>query len=112
MKNIIKFFYLIFLLCSSANALGATEVVEREIIIKNHKFEPDIIEVQAGVKIRLTIHNRDSTIEEFDSPDLKREKIIPGNSTAYIVLAPLKPGKYFFMGEFHASSAKGYLVIN
>lgn len=98
--------------CCLANDNGSNEVLEIEIIIKEHKFSPEIIEVPCDRKIRLIVHNQDDTVEEFDSPDLKREKIIPGKSSAHIILAPLKPGKYYFIGEFHPQTAKGCLVVN
>lgn len=84
---------------------------EIEINIKDHKFEPDIIEVPSDTKLRVTINNLDSSIEEFDSPDLKREKIIPGGSKARIIVVPLKPGEYHFTGEFHEETAKGKFVV-
>lgn len=89
----------------------ASDALEIDIYIKDHKFEPDVIEVPSGRKLRITVHNMDSTIEEFDSPDLKREKIIPGKSKGRIILAPLKVGEYHFIGEFHEETAKGKLVV-
>ena len=90
----------------------ASEVLEIELILKDHKFSQELIEVPKGRKIRLTIKNEDPTVEEFDSIDLNREKIIPGNSAVHVILAPLKPGKYYFMGEFHSDTATGCLVVN
>lgn len=87
------------------------EILEFTIIIENHKFKPEIIEVPQGKKIRLIIKNNDPTIEEFESTDLKREKIVPGNSSVRIILAPLKPGKYHFVGEFHEDTAKGDIIV-
>lgn len=92
-------------------ACAENKVLDIDIYIKDHKFEPDIIEVQTGVKLRVTVHNLDSTIEEFDSQDLKREKIIPGGSKAKIIIAPLKAGEYHFVGEFHDETAKGKFVV-
>jgi plastocyanin len=80
------------------------------LTIKDHRFEPAQLLVPAGKKIRLLVRNQDSTAEEFESHDLKREKIIPGNSEATITIGPLKPGVYRFVGEFHESTAKGSIV--
>lgn len=87
------------------------DVLELDIHIKEHKFYPEILEVPAGVKIRLNIYNDDDTIEEFDSIDLKREKIILPKSSARIILAPLKPGKYHFIGEFNEDTAQGDIIV-
>jgi plastocyanin len=81
-----------------------------EITIKNHIFTPDEIHVPAGKRVKLIVHNQDSTPEEFESDDFGREKIILGNSTATIFVSPLKAGKYHFFGEFNSDLANGYLI--
>jgi plastocyanin len=80
------------------------------LTIKDHVFEPSQLEVPAGQKLRLLVKNLDATPEEFDSADLKREKVIPAKSEATIMIGPLKPGTYKFVGEFHESTAKGVVV--
>lgn len=108
MRKITFLFALIFCqICSSF----ASEALEVDLKIKEHKFDPEILNLPAGQKIRITVHNQDETIEEFESVDLKREKIIPGNSKAVIILAPLKPGEYKFFGEFHEDTAKGKIIV-
>lgn len=78
--------------------------------IKDHRFDPAELMVPAGRKIRLTVHNLDSTPEEFESYELNREKVIPGGRSADLYLGPLKPGRYPFFGEFHEDSAQGVIV--
>lgn len=111
MKKLFNYFLFAYSFLYAIN-VHAVEAIEIELKIKDHKFSQEIIEVPKGRKIRLTVKNEDPTVEEFDSIDLNREKIIPGHSEAHIVLAPLKPGKYCFMGEFHSETAKGYLIVN
>jgi plastocyanin len=84
---------------------------ELQLVIKNNQFQPAEIKAPAGQKLRIVVHNQDSTPEEFESHSLKREKIIPGGAKATILLGPLKPGRYAFFGEFNPNSAKGTLVI-
>ena len=79
------------------------------LTIRNHQFIPDQVSVPAGKKIKLVIHNEDSTPEEFESYALNREKVIPGNSKASIYVGPLEPGKYEFIGEFHEATARGVI---
>jgi plastocyanin len=81
------------------------------VIIKNHRFEPAELTVPAGKKIKLIINNTDSTPEEFESHELKREKVIPGNAKASIFIGPLAPGKYPFFGEFNEATAKGSIIV-
>lgn len=80
------------------------------ITISNHTFQPSELSVPAGKKFKLLVKNLDPTAEEFESHDLQREKVIPGRSEAILVLGPLKPGTYKFVGEFHEKTAKGSLI--
>jgi plastocyanin len=95
----------------SATAAIAAESKVFEIIIKNHTFEPATLEIPAGEKIKLLVKNQDPTPEEFESHDLKREKVIAANSEATINVGPLKAGEYKFFGEFNEATAQGKLVI-
>jgi len=78
--------------------------------IKDHRFDPALLEIPAGKKVNLTVANLDLTAEEFESHDLKREKIIAGKGQALITIGPLKPGTYRFVGEFNESTAQGKIV--
>jgi plastocyanin len=80
------------------------------VVIKEHRFEPAQLEVPAGKKLKLLVKNLDPTPEEFESHDLKREKIIAGKGQATINIGPLKPGTYKFVGEYHESTAQGQIV--
>lgn len=93
----------------SLAALAAGEP-EFNLTIENHKFAPDRIEVPAGQKVKFIVENKDATPEEFDSKDLKVEKVIPGKTKGVIFIGPLKPGEYKFVGEFNEKTAKGVVV--
>jgi len=91
-------------------AIPARSADEFTISISNHKFDPSEVTVPAGKKVKLVIKNLDSTPEEFESHDLRREKIIPGKGEGIVYIGPLKPGTYKFFGEFHEATAKGTIV--
>jgi plastocyanin len=80
------------------------------LTIKDHRFEPSELQVPAGKRFKLVVKNLDPTAEEFESHELKLEKIIPGRSEANLSVRPLKPGTYEFVGEFHQKTAKGRIV--
>ncbi len=84
---------------------------EQTIVIKDHKFIPDTIEIPAEARIKLIVDNQDSTPEEFESKDLRIEKIIPGNTKGIIRIGPLPKGEYSFVGEFHEDIAKGKIIV-
>jgi plastocyanin len=91
-----------------AAALAADDTVT--LTIKDHRFEPARLEVPAGKKFNLVVKNLDATPEEFESHDLKREKVIAGKGQATITIGPLKPGTYKFVGEYHEKTAQGQMV--
>jgi plastocyanin len=80
------------------------------LTIKDHQFNPAELKIPAGQKIKLTVHNLDSTPEEFESYELNREKIIPGGQSTSIYIGPLEAGRYPFFGEFHQDTAQGVIV--
>ncbi|TCT10238.1 cupredoxin domain-containing protein [Paralcaligenes ureilyticus] len=83
---------------------------ETLLVIKNHRFEPAEVKVPAGKRVKLVVHNQDSTAEEFESHDLNREKIVPPGAKASIFIGPLKPGRYNFAGEYNEATAKGVVI--
>lgn len=83
---------------------------EFKLVIENHRFAPERVEVPVGRKVKLLVENRDATPEEFESHVLNREKVIPGKSSATIYIGPLKAGEYPFVGEFNEKTAKGVIV--
>jgi len=92
----------------TAFAWGADS--EFTLTIRDHRFEPTEVRVPAGKKIKIVIVNQDSTPEEFDSHELKREKVIPAKSKVAIYVGPLASGRYPFVGEFNAQTANGVVV--
>ena len=93
---------------SAVDALAADDSFT--LLIKDHRFDPVQLDVPAGKKLKLIVKNLDSTPEEFESHDLKREKVIAGKAQAVITIGPLKPGTYKFVGEYHESTAQGQVV--
>lgn len=80
------------------------------VVLEDHRFVPAEIHVPANTRVRLLVRNRDATADEFDSTSLKVEKVIGGGSEGVVRLRPLDPGRYPFMGEFHAETAQGVVV--
>lgn len=89
----------------------ARAILDAEVMIKNHRFVPDTIEVPRGTKIRLKVINRDDVVEEFESFALNREKLVSPGGAVIIFLPALKPGTYEFFGEFHESTARGRIIV-
>jgi heme/copper-type cytochrome/quinol oxidase subunit 2 len=81
------------------------------LTIKEHRFEPSEITLPADKKVVLTVKNLDQTPEEFESTELRREKVVPGGQQATIYIGPLKPGRYEFFGDFNSQTAQSVVVI-
>jgi hypothetical protein len=80
------------------------------LTIKDHRFTPTEIKIPANKRVQITVVNDDATPEEFESKEMKVEKVIPGKSKGVVRVGPLKPGRYPFFGEFHEATAKGALI--
>ena len=90
-------------------ALAADEV-KLELSLKDHVFTPSELLVPAGKVVLLTVRNDDPTPEEFDSHDLRVEKVIAGGTQAVVRIGPLDPGHYSFMGEYNEATAHGLVT--
>ncbi|MFM6973383.1 MAG: cupredoxin domain-containing protein [Alphaproteobacteria bacterium] len=109
--SVLNIFFLSF---SSAFAQQKSELkVPNSIVIKivNHRFVPNIIEVPANLSFKLTIENTDETIEEFESDDLKKEKLIQAKKSITLPIKGLASGEYKFYGDFHQKTAQGKIVV-
>jgi plastocyanin len=95
-----------------AGAAHAGEPPEFALAISNHRFEPAELKVPAGQRVKLVVHNQDSTPEEFESHGLNREKVVPGGAKATIFIGPLGPGRYTFFGEYNEKTAQGAIVVD
>lgn len=103
-------------LASVAMALAWSPAVHAQgdvftIKIKDHRFDPDTIEIPSDKKVKLIIINQDKTAEEFESDDLRREKMIPAGKEVTVLIGPLRPGTYKFVGEYNPSTARGVVVV-
>jgi plastocyanin len=99
---------LVLVLVIEAN-LAAQEATYT-LVIKDHRFQPAEIEIPAGQKIALIVKNDDPTPEEFESTELRREKVVPGGEQITVYIGPLKPGRYQFFGDFNPKTARGHII--
>lgn len=94
------------------NASSAFSAEKEYLVqIKDHKFQPAILEIPANEKFTLVIENLDKTLEEFESNDLKKEKLVGAGKKITIIISPLKPGEYKFFGDFHQKTAQGKILV-
>lgn len=106
-----RFFALALVALSALHVQAADGDVT--LTIENHVFSPKEVKIPAGKKVKLLVVNKDATPAEFESKPLGREKVIPGKSSAVILVGPLKPGRYAFVEEYHETEAgaQGTIVV-
>ena len=81
------------------------------LTIRDHRFEPTDITIPADTKIKLIVKNADASAEEFESPDLNREKVVAAGGQITVFIGPLSKGRYEFFGDFHPETARGHIVV-
>jgi plastocyanin domain-containing protein len=91
-----------------AMAQKATEI---SISVKDNKFQPVETEVPANVPVVIKFKNLDPKPMEFESKDLRFEKIVPGGGEVTINVRAQKPGRYEFFDEFREETTRGALVF-
>ena len=67
-------------------------------------------EVPSGKRFKIEVSNEGKTPIEFDSKELKQEKVVAPGAKTSLLINPLKPGEYKFVDEFHEATAKGTVV--
>jgi len=80
------------------------------LAIRDHKFVPERLEVASGQKFRLLVRNEGDSSAEFESFELKREKVVLPGQEITVILGPLGPGEYPIFDDFHQDT-KGMLVV-
>jgi hypothetical protein len=98
------------LLWPAPPAPGADAPAELALTIEQNRFAPEEIKVKAGMPFVLVITNKDKAAEEFESKELRIEKVIPAGKTVRLKMPALKSGTYPFVGEYHEKTAKGRIV--
>lgn len=88
----------------------ATEPVV--LTLKEHAFTPSEVKAPANERFRIEVTNEDSTPAEFESRDLRAEKIIVPGGKITVMAGPLRPGTYIFFDDYHPDTAKGTLIVS
>jgi plastocyanin len=98
------------LAAAPAFALAAEELLVVKVSAKDGKFEPLTLEVPAGKRFKIEISNDGKAPMEFESKDLKQEKVLAAGAKSSLVINALKPGTYVFFDEHHPEAPKGRIV--
>lgn len=102
-----------FILFSAAIWAGQAlaELPVYTLVAKGGRLTPSVLEVPAGQRFKIVIRNEGRDAIEFESLQLKKEKVLAPGAQSFVVIAPLKPGTYDYFDEFHPDTAKGRIVV-
>ena len=96
---------------STPFAHAAEEMAVFKLSAKDGKFDPLKIDVPAGKRFKIELSNDGKGPMEFESKDLKQEKVLAAGAKSSIVINALKPGAYSFFDEYHMDAPKGQIVV-
>jgi plastocyanin len=96
---------------AAASGVRADEIQSYKLTSTDGVFEPAVIEVPAGKRFRIEVTNLGKTAMEFESRELKQEKVIPPGGKATLTISALKAGQYKFVDEFHEKTGQGKVVV-
>ena len=99
------------LLCAAVLPLAAlaTPLPSYELQIRDGHFTPDSLQVAAGQRFKIVVHNLGQGPVEFESTPLRIEKVLSPGVSSFVVIHPLKPGRYEFFDEFHTELPPGVI---
>jgi hypothetical protein len=80
------------------------------IELKDGTITPMQLEVPANKDIKLEVANTGTTPVEFESKQLRKEKVLGPGVTSVIVIRSLDPGEYQFFDEFHPEAGNATLI--
>jgi len=85
---------------------GAAAAADPQIplTIEKNQFQPSEVKVKANTPFVLVITNKNPKAAEFESKDLRVEKVVPAGKTVNVRIRALKPGTYAFFDDFNQAT--------
>ncbi|MGV8898941.1 MAG: cupredoxin domain-containing protein [Burkholderiaceae bacterium] len=91
-------------------ASAGEDLLTFKLNCNNGVFTPKVLQVPAGKKFKLEIHNVGTEAIEFESKQLRKEKALSPGGKSFVVIYPLEPGEYKYFDDFHVSVGQGSIV--
>src|SRR5207245_11616354 len=86
----------------AASAADAT--TEIPLIIDKDQFQPSEVKVKANTPFVLVVTNKGAKAAEFESKDLRVEKVVPAGKTVNVRIRALKPGADPFFNALNTAA--------
>jgi hypothetical protein len=101
---------IVLLAVLSAGTVQADEDPVFVIEFANGAINPAVLDVPAGSRFKLELRNSGADPVEFESIELRKEKVLGPGVTSFIVIRRLDPGEYRFFDDFHPDTPPARLV--
>ncbi|MEN9708561.1 MAG: hypothetical protein RIQ68_969 [Pseudomonadota bacterium] len=106
---------LAFVLCVAlASFAGASAFAQDDptfrIEFRDGAVSPREVLVPANTRIRLELVNLGDSPAEFESLELKKEKVLAPKTSSVLVIRTLAPGRYDFFDDFHPGQPPAVLI--
>ena len=89
---------------------AAADLPAYTLVAKDGRFTPEVLNVPAGVRFKIVLRNDGPGAVEFESLELRKEKVLAPGAQSFVVIAPLRPGEYPFFDDFHPDTGRGRIV--
>ncbi|MFC3532914.1 cupredoxin domain-containing protein [Vogesella facilis] len=89
----------------------AADLPTYKLELNDGKINTRLLTVPAGSRFKIEIVNKGKTAAEFESLQLRKEKVLAPGADSFVVLGPLSPGQYKFYDEFHMATTQGVIVV-
>ena len=90
--------------------VSAAEAVTVHLEMHDGELIPSTLTVPANTRIRIEVHNSGSSPAEFESTQLRKEKVLAPGAKSVVVIARLRPGQYTFFDDFHLDHPAGLVI--
>jgi hypothetical protein len=109
MKSV-AFLSLAILIAAPLAPAFAEDVASFRIEFNDGKVEPLRLQVPANKTIEIELVNKGQGPAEFESKQLRKEKVLAPGATVTMVIRGLDPGEYDFFDDFHPDAPPAVLV--
>jgi hypothetical protein len=109
-SRIIAASFLALVFAAPLTARAEDEEKTFRIEFRDGVITPQRLEVPAKTRLRLQLVNTGDTPAEFESKELRKEKVLAAKSESVLVIRTLDPGEYPFFDDFHPDAPPAVLV--
>lgn len=93
-----------------AASARAEDLPTFKVEMKDGTITPLRLEVPADRPFKIEIHNTGTTPVEFESIELRKEKVVAPGAVSFVVIKRVSPGEYKFFDDFHPNAPQVTVV--